>query len=211
MTEFSFTKIGDGWGIRAWCPPTNIDLVGTTVTVTTKAGAEKKVKLGPVSSVNGKATVFELAAEPKQKDDDKPSLPGPDVVPAGRYAYEGDEGWMFVKVWRKKDRVAVYLIKALEGSLDSGKRIYAKDALEAIAAMGAGKSAQEFGWRTGYCGRCGDELKVNLSRKLGMGPVCTKKVFGDRDRLRLMREARKELRAAGLEPDAKYDSLELAS
>jgi hypothetical protein len=44
-----------------------------------------------------------------------------------------------------------------------------------------------------------------------MGPVCTKKVFGDRDRLRLMREARKELRAAGLEPDAKYDSLELAS
>jgi hypothetical protein len=61
-----------------------------------------------------------------------------------------------------------------------------------------------------FCGRCGDRLKNNLSRKLGTGPVCMKKLWSDKDRLRLTREAREELRSAGLDPDGKYDSLEVA-
>jgi hypothetical protein len=214
-TEFSFTKAGDSWAVRAWKPPLNIELEGATVTVTTKAGAEKKTKLGKLLKAEGKLHVYEIAADPKPEGTEKPEeekapLPGPDVVPAGRYAYSDGEQWIGVKIWRKGDRVAAYVLKH-GGDLDRGDATNVRHALNAIVALGVGRAAQEFGWRFGHCGRCTDELKVNLSRKLGMGPVCMKKVFGDTERLELMREARKELRAAGLDPDAKYDSLELAS
>jgi hypothetical protein len=218
MAEFSFTKLPDGsWGVRVWEAPKWTDsLEGVTVKVATKAGAEKPTKLGRQVSSTGRAQTYEIdapnkEAKPKEeaeaKEDGKPPLPGPDAVPAGRYAYNDGEKWMGVKIWRKGDRVAAYVLTH-GGDLDRGEPTNVRHALNSIVAIGVGRAAQEFGWRFGHCGRCGDELKKNLSRKLGMGPVCMKKVFGARDRLHLLADARKELRAAGLDPEAKYDSLE---
>jgi hypothetical protein len=205
MAEYSFTKIDGGWGIRVWDGPGALS--GQVVTVTTKAGAEKQVALGDLVRRDGRLEVYAIVSEQKPSTAVLP-LPGPDVVPAGRYAYpvteNGQEVWRFVKIWRKDDRVSAYAVKGLE----KGDKVDRREALLAIAAFGPGRAAQEFGWRTGYCARCGDELRVNLSRKLGIGPVCMEKLFDNRTRLNMLREARKELRAAGLEPDAKYDSLE---
>jgi hypothetical protein len=183
------------------------------VIVKTKAGAEKQVKLGELVQASGHAQVYAIA-----KDDTKPdpTLPGPDVMPAGRYAipmsmFAEETNWLFVRVWRSSRNpgvVKTYLIKALDGELEKGSELDTKGTLNMIVAFGPAKAAQEFGWRTGYCGRCGDKLKNNLSRKLGTGPVCMKKLWSDKARLALMKEARHELRAAGLDPEGAYGSLE---
>jgi hypothetical protein len=204
MTEFSFTKHDEEWGVRVWDGPGSLQ--GQTVTVSTKGGVEKQVELGELLVSNRRLEIYEIA-ERKDEPKNGPVLPGPDVVPAGRYAYpvmvDGVEEWRYVKIWRKQDKVAAYAIKGLE----KGSKVDRQEALLAIAAFGTGKAAQEFGWRTGYCGRCGDELKKNLSRKLGIGPVCIKKVHSPSTVRSLMAGARKELRDAGLDPEAAYDSL----
>jgi hypothetical protein len=218
MTEFSFTKVGDSWSVRVWNGPTT-NLAGQTVVVKTKAGAEKQVKLGEIVQTNGRAQVYAIAPDsPKEDTEPDPTLPGADVVPVGRYAipmsmFAEETNWLFVRVWRASRNqkiVKTYLIKALDGELEKGSEVDTKATLAMIVAFGPAKAAQEFGWRTGFCGRCGDRLKNNLSRKLGTGPVCMKKLWSDKDRLRLTREAREELRRAGLDPDGKYDSLEAA-
>lgn len=211
MTEFSFTRIGSEWGVRVWDGPGG-NLEDETVTITTKAGKEKEVKLGSLVSSDRKVQIYEIAAAPK-KEDEQP-LPGPDVVPDGRYAFPvEDDEWMFVRIWRgtrNPNVVRAYVIATQTGDLDKGEATDVKDALDRIVLLGAAKSAQEFGWRTGHCGRCGDELSNNLSRKLGTGPVCMKRLWSNTSRLALMAEAREELRAVGLDPQAKYDSLSAA-
>jgi hypothetical protein len=204
--EYSFKKVGETWCVRIWNGPKNLDFEGVTVPVKTKSGVEKKTKLGKLVEANGMAQIYKIAAAEKQED--KKPLPGPDEVPAGRYAIPMDGDWILVKVWRKEDRVATYQVTSSReqgGSLDKYKM------LPAIAEFGAGQAAQEYGWRTGHCGRCGDRLKVNLPRKLGIGEHCMKIVYDDKTRLEMVRKARKELRAAGLDPAAKYDSLELTA
>jgi hypothetical protein len=210
MAEFSFTKFEDKWCIRVWDGAP--DLTGGQVKIKTRSGDERDVVLGELLDGAGKKQIYAIASQqtlPKVEAD--VPLPGKDIVPAGRYAYpievDGQEQWQFVKIWRRLDRVAAYAVKGREQGAPVNKR----HALEAIVAYGVGLAAQQYGWRTGHCGRCGDELKVNLSRKLGMGPVCMKAVYADGPRLTLMRTARKELRDAGLEPDGKFDSLEAVS
>jgi hypothetical protein len=200
--EYSFARVGQGWGVRVWDGPTHAS--GDVVTVVTKNGKQKQVLLGELLSALGKAQTYTILEDTAGQTPDA-KLPGPDVVPAGRYAYPVGNEWRFVKIWRKDDRVAAYATRGLT----QGDKVDRREALEGIAAIGAGRAAQEFGWRTGFCGRCGDKLAVNLTRKLGIGEHCMKKMYGDETRLRMMREARKSLREAGLDPKAKYDSLEL--
>jgi hypothetical protein len=215
MAEISFTKFGDSWAIRVWDGPPA--MTGQTVTVKTKAGAEKQAKLGELVGGGGRVQVYAIAKD-TPKEDAKPDLtmPGPDAVPAGRYAipmsmFAEEQNWLFVRVWRgsrNPNVVKTYLIRALDGELEKGDEIDTRGTLNMIVAFGPAKAAQEFGWRTGYCGRCGDKLSNNLSRKLGTGPVCMKRLWSDTARFALAKEARDELRAAGLDPTAKYDSLE---
>jgi hypothetical protein len=74
-------------------------------------------------------------------------------------------------------------------------------------AKDPGEAAVMFGHRTGRCSRCGEDLKVNLSRKMGIGPVCAKHWFANDVRLARMADAREKLRAAGIDPKDSNDDL----
>jgi hypothetical protein len=208
----------DEFGVRVWDGPEDLmgplDLSGQTVTVTAKNGRQSNVQLLARISVDRKQQVYSIV--PKAKKEAATPLPGPDVVPAGRYAFpvdspviDGPETWMFVKIWRApKDKsvVRAYMCKGTD-QLGQGEQTNTKDALDRIVELGPTRSAQEFGWRTGNCGRCGTELDVNLSRKLGLGPVCLKKQSGPEKANSLRAGAREELRAKGIDPDAKFDPI----
>jgi hypothetical protein len=145
------------------------------------------------------------------------------LVPRGRYAVRVGDDIVFVRVWRGTENPfaqRMYLLLRAElSTLDphalkgiakaEGERLNYAEALAVGKAIAAdpGEAAREFGSRTGACWRCSTELEVNLSRKLKMGPECMKHVYDDPQRLSLMREARKELREAGIDPAAKYADL----
>jgi hypothetical protein len=129
-------------------------------------------------------------------------------VPAGRYALQmgGDGDWMLFRVWRKGDSpIQVYGVKGVE----DGERLgnLAEQHVLVLIAKDPAKAAIEFGRRTGHCYRCGLELDVNLSRAMAVGPTCVKHVMGD-GATAYTRKHRDRLRAAGIDPAGKFDSLE---
>lgn len=129
-------------------------------------------------------------------------------VPAGRYAVPmGDDRWALVRVWigSRTGVVHVYAVKGTE----KGERLNRTDSdfiLSEIADNPAGYAA-EFGHRTGCCSKCGKGLDSNLSRKLGIGPVCLANWMSKDERTAAKAKARAELRAAGIDPTGKHDSL----
>lgn len=131
------------------------------------------------------------------------------LLPAGRYAVTLNGEIALVRVWRGTRDASVQRIYSITGYADRGDRLGIADEANAARAIAVdpGAAAQEFGRRTGHCYRCGDELQVNLSRRLAIGPDCAKHVFENSRRLAMMRQAREDLRAAGLDPAAKFDDL----
>lgn len=143
------------------------------------------------------------------KLESKPDEPIEDLPPAGRYAIEGTDGeWSLLRVWRGTRNSYIVQVYEVKGT-EKGTRLpraTEKIALRAIA-KNPGQAAIDFGHRTDHCSRCGIELERNLSRRLGIGPECIKHWFGDDERLARLAEARNELRAAGIDPEAKYADL----
>jgi hypothetical protein len=144
-----------------------------------------------------------LPKKPKQQEAAKPQ------VPAGRYAVELFGDWRLFRVWvgDKKDPPPIHAYEVV--GTEKGERAQPHVELAALTeiAKDPGKAAIEFGHRTGSCSRCGAKLERNLQRKLGIGPDCMKHWFPDQVRYSKMKAAREELRAAGLDPEAKHDSL----
>lgn len=126
------------------------------------------------------------------------------VVPAGRYAANNS----LYRVWRGTRNPSIVHVYEVIGT-ETGERVpaHVEDAVLAEVAKDPGKAAQEFGHRTGSCSKCGKGLNNNLSRKLGIGPVCLKHWFPDEDRKLMVKTARCELRADGIDPTASYDRL----
>lgn len=130
------------------------------------------------------------------------------LVPDGRYAVEVDGEDRLYRVWRGTRDPNVQHLYSVTGT-EKGERVWGAEESAAIAAIAVdpGAAAREFGHRTGHCSRCGDPLKVNLSRKIGTGPVCLKHWFPNEQRLAILADARADLRAAGIDPLAHHDDL----
>lgn len=135
------------------------------------------------------------------------ATPNP-LIPAGRYAVQIDGEWQLFRVWRGTRNLAIQHVYAVKGT-EEGTRLNAPNErlVATLVAKDPGLAARQFGYRTGHCGRCGKELEVNLSRKLGVGPECMKHVHTDEQRYSLMAWGRQELRDVGIDPEAKHDDL----
>jgi hypothetical protein len=163
-----------------------------------------------LDSATASQLIERLLELPKKESEDEGEGEGekPDV-PAGRYAVRiANTEWDLLRVWRGTRNPSIVQVYRVKGT-EQGERLSREEERGAllVIAEDPAKAAVEFGHRTGSCSRCGTELDVNLSRKLGIGPECMKHWFSNEDRLERMREAREQLRAAGLEPTEKFDSL----
>lgn len=106
-----------------------------------------------------------------------------EVVPAGRYAVETEDGatngLAFYRVDRPTEgRWAGYVFVKLIVSDDeqrlsqkAGQAVLAK-----IAEAGAEAASARYGHEIGECGICGRTLTSDASREIGIGPICKAKV-----------------------------------
>ncbi|AYP70034.1 hypothetical protein I5G62_gp48 [Mycobacterium phage CRB2] len=120
----------------------------------------------------------ERKAQPAASGD----VPSAEVVPAGRYAIETEDGatngLAFYKVDRPTEgrwagRVFVKLMVSDEEqrmSWAASKSILAK-----IAEVGAAEASARYGHEIGECGVCGRTLTNDESRERGIGPICAAK------------------------------------
>jgi hypothetical protein len=133
------------------------------------------------------------------------------LVPDGRYAVELAGEWQLFRVWRGTRDPNVQHLYSVRGT-ERGERVFGALEAAAVQAIAAdpGKAAREFGHRTGSCSRCGTELEVNLSRKIGVGPTCLKHWYGDEAKT-ILADARETLRAAGIDPLAHNDNVAVAA
>lgn len=157
--------------------------------------------------LKGSLSPRQIAAVLRKLDEKSPELPGPDVVPAGRYAItlqipnpkgEVTDEVVFVKVWRKPNIVRCYM---LHGPNEDESPVNVKDVLEAIVKAGVGDAAVAYGRATGNCSQCDYGLRNRLSRHMCIGPVCGEKVHDHTVWLAKKAKARAELRAMGLDPN----------
>jgi hypothetical protein len=108
-----------------------------------------------------------------------PGTPSADVVPEGRYAVETEDGATNALAFYKIDRptegrwAGRVFVKLITGgdeqrlSWPTSKAVLAK-----IAAVGAESAMLRYGREIGNCGHCGRQLTNDVSRELGIGPVC---------------------------------------
>lgn len=109
-------------------------------------------------------------------------LPSIEVVPAGRYAIETEDGatngLAFYKVDRPTEgrwagRVFVKLMVSDEEQRMSWAAT--KSILAKIASVGAAEASARYGHEIGECGVCGRTLTNDDSRERGIGPICAAK------------------------------------
>lgn len=150
--------------------------------------------------------LLELRKQAKSQAPERVRPQMPDV-PAGRYAVEGDDGELrFYRVDRPTEgRWAGYTFVRVQASDDLHRlpsRATEAGVLRKIAEDVRG-AAIRYGREIGCCSRCGRTLTNNISRELGIGPVCGGRVFGDEFGAEV-RSARASLRRRGIDPDAAY-------
>jgi hypothetical protein len=109
-------------------------------------------------------------------------IPSAEIVPAGRYAIETEDGatngLAFYKVDRPEEgkwagRVFVKLMVSDEEQRMSWAAT--KSILAKIAEVGAAAASARYGHEIGECGVCGRTLTNDESRERGIGPVCAAK------------------------------------
>jgi hypothetical protein len=123
-------------------------------------------------------------------------VPGPDQVPAGRYALEDGPALQLVKVFRDGDRVRVFDDDNREHEYHAGA------ILRRIVRIGAAEAATRYGQLRGRCWRCGRKLEDKVSVELAMGPVCGEHIYPKPVWKIKVRAARDEIRERGEDPDA---------
>lgn len=99
-------------------------------------------------------------------------------VPRGRYALQNsdDENDLsFYKVWVGERHGWSLKVLAGPNEYQIVQRDRAVELLQAIATDPQACS-QAYGWAIGRCGICGIRLTNQISRELGMGPVCRSRV-----------------------------------
>ncbi|UXE04420.1 hypothetical protein SEA_FUNSIZED_49 [Mycobacterium phage Funsized] len=129
--------------------------------------------------------LFELPSGDPRPSADKSAagdLPGADVVPAGRYAVETEDGAVNTLAFYKVDRptegrwAGYVFVKHIVG--DDEQRLAfgtAKAVLRKIAEAGAEAASARYGHEIGRCGLCDRQLTNDDSRARGIGPICAAK------------------------------------
>lgn len=104
-------------------------------------------------------------------------------VPAGRYAVEVDGELGFYRVNKPEGRWAGYtFVDAVAGAPGGFQyhKISNKDRIAAILGQiekdGPREAMIRFGHEVGACGRCGAGLTDEISRTMGIGPICAGKI-----------------------------------
>ncbi|QWY84389.1 hypothetical protein SEA_KNOCKER_47 [Mycobacterium phage Knocker] len=108
--------------------------------------------------------------------------PAADVVPAGRYAVDTEDGAVNTLAFYKVDRptegkwAGFVFVKHIVGGDEERMSQRAGEAiLRKIAAVGAEAASARYGHEIGECGICGRQLTNDDSRERGIGPVCAAK------------------------------------
>ena len=135
-----------------------------------------------------------------------PEKPGPDVVPAARYALveAGQDEPAFYRVWRgsrKPEFVKIY-------SDDTGEELPYGETMRILrlVAEDSWGAARLYGKLRCKCSRCGLKLKNRISVYLAIGPTCIK-YWHAPDACSAMRaEARAAIEAEGFDPNELIDS-----
>jgi hypothetical protein len=100
------------------------------------------------------------------------------LVPAGRYAFTGNEGQtVFVHVV-KFDSGAFIVKQQVGDDTQRMTRVVARAALQKILDAGIEESSTRYGRELGICGVCGRTLTNEDSRQRGIGPICASKLAG---------------------------------
>lgn len=111
------------------------------------------------------------------------SDPGIQVVPAGRYAIDTENGAINELAFYKVDRptegrwAGRVFVKLIIGG-DEQRLSWAatKSVLAKITAAGPEAASARYGHEIGECGICGRQLTNDESRARGIGPVCVQKM-----------------------------------
>jgi hypothetical protein len=113
---------------------------------------------------------------------DSSTLPSIDVVPAGRYALDTQEGATNETAFYKVDRPAegrwagYTFVKLMVSDDEQRMSRAAGDAIvRKIAKVGAEAASARYGHEIGACGICGRTLTNDASRERGIGPICADK------------------------------------
>lgn len=140
----------------------------------TKAGASKLIEW-----------LFSLDATAPKADAELPvtgDRPSAEVVPAGRYAIDTEDGAVNATAFYKVDRptegkwAGFVFVKLMVSDEEQRMSRAAGDAiLRKIAAVGAENAAARYGHELGECGLCGRTLTNDESRARGIGPICAAK------------------------------------
>lgn len=137
-------------------------------------------------------------------DNREAAKPGPEDVPAGRYAIqtgEDENDLTFYRVKRPyKDKPWVCYVDLIAGP-NTYPRPFKEvnQILKNIYRAGAANAAILYGRKVGRCSVCHTQITNRVSRELGIGPVCGGRFFSDwEDRVN---NARRTLVGRGLNPD----------
>jgi hypothetical protein len=139
------------------------------------------------------------------KDDgEKVALP---LLPSGRYAVTVNSETLLIHVWHPKGKPEVQRLYEVKSHSDSGQKLWGAAEMAAATAIAKdpAQAAIDYGHRTKHCYRCGSGLENNLSKSMGVGPVCVKHVMENEPRLAMMAAHRAHIRSHGFEPDGKLD------
>lgn len=154
-----------------------ISLIRARVDSLTKAQASEWITCLKAFPFKGKRGPSHRAVAPSNAE--ATNMPGPDVVPAGRYALRIDGVVKFYKVDRPTEgKWAGYtFVKAGKGGPHGDpdwvrvERNMQVQVVRAIAEAPA-EAAKLYGQEIGSCGVCGRTLTDETSRAYGIGPVC---------------------------------------
>lgn len=130
---------------------------------------------------------------------DKPS---PELLPAGRYAVESDEGELrFYHVWRGTRNPEIINVYLQHGQDETQMPFKAALGIcRKIVSDGPAQAAIRYGREIGECSICGRRLTNRVSRSLGIGPVCGGR-FWTEEWKGIVAYARDQIREAGYDPN----------
>lgn len=127
-----------------------------------RIGREHAQKMGQAVPAQRKEIGSELAA----------------LVPAGRYAFTGNEGQTVFVHMVKFDSGAFIVKQQVGDDTQRMTRVVARTALQKIVDAGIKESSMRYGHELGVCGVCGRTLTNEDSRERGIGPVCLSRLAG---------------------------------
>lgn len=126
-------------------------------------------------------------------------------VPAGRYCVPAENGELrFYQVWRPKDNPNVFRLYVMFGPYEGAVQGRAVAPIMRKINADVRAAAIRFGMEIGSCSNCGRRLTNHISRRLGIGPICGGRMFGDEFKP-MIGEARAELLLEGIDPEEEID------